>query len=49
MLIVLAGFQNHLYLPFTGKGVPDCIIIYLAIDYKIFKVKLTEPKTVLQH
>ncbi|KAF4797266.1 hypothetical protein TURU_075766 [Turdus rufiventris] len=28
----------------TGKGHPDCIIIYLTIEYKILKVKLTEPK-----
>lgn len=33
----------------TGKGASDCIIIYLAIDYKILKVKLTEPKILLQH
>lgn len=49
MLIGVVGFQNHLCLPSTGEGLPDGIIIYLAIDYEILKVKLTEPKIVLQH
>ncbi|CAM9888500.1 unnamed protein product [Bubo scandiacus] len=33
----------------AGEGAPDCVILYLDIDYKILKVKLAEPKILLQN